>query len=100
MIEDVAAEMAAAGWPGFELRASAGGVQEKSSDGNWYSCNPSKPAKEWLATFFFIIEHGFTTVKVVGKGKTIAESINKAKEEAYAYNSRHRKQIHLSPTQR
>jgi hypothetical protein len=98
MIEAAAAEMLETGWAGIEVRAFNGSFHRKDPDGRiWYEA--PRPIKEWTVTFFYIIKSGLTTVKVVGKGKTLAEAITQAKGAAYAYNSRYREEIHLSPPQ-
>ena len=84
MIEAAAEEMGAAGWAGIEIRAFSGACHLKLPDGEIISEWP-RPIKEWSVTFFFILKPGLTTVKAIGKGKTLAEAITAAKEKAYAY---------------
>lgn len=83
MIEAAAAEMQAIGWPGVKVRAFTGSFHYKDPDGHIFR-QDSRPIKEWVVTFFYIIKPGHTTVKAIGKGKTLAEAITKAKEKAYA----------------
>jgi hypothetical protein len=84
MIEAAVKEMAEIGWGGIEIRAFNGSFHHKAPDGK-VSCEaPFRAIKEWSVTFFYIINPGLTTVKAIGKGKTLAEAISKAKENAYA----------------
>jgi len=84
MIEAAAEEMGKAGWAGVEVRAFSGACHIKHPDRGITSEAP-RPIKEWTVTFFFILKPGLTTVKAIGKGKTLAEAITNAKEKAYAY---------------
>jgi hypothetical protein len=84
MIEAAVKEMAEIGWGGIEIRGFNGSFHHKDPDGKVFYEAPFKPIKEWVATFFYIIKPGLTTVKAIGKGKTLAEAITKAKENAYA----------------
>jgi len=86
MIEEAAKEMAEIGWGGVEVRAFNGAFHRKDPDGKVFYEGPAKPIKEWSVTFFYIIQPGLTTVKAIGKGKTLAEAITQAKEKAYARN--------------
>jgi len=98
MIEEAAAEMQETGWAGIEVRAFNGSFHRKDPDERIFYEAP-RPIKEWIVTFFYILKPGQTTVKVVGRGKTLAEAITLAKGAAYAYNERYRQEIHLSPPQ-
>lgn len=86
-------EMGAAGWHGIEARAYTGATWR--SDYDIYVSEPPRKVKEWVVTLFSIVKPGFTTVKIIGKGKTLEEAIQKAKEEAYVYNSRGRAKVYL-----
>ena len=66
-IEEICAEVRAAGWPGVEITRATSG--------------------EWVVTFWALTPYSACTIRAIGRGKTIIEAMLQAKGAADAKHS-------------